>query len=149
MRQIGPKPEGTMDETIITNKAKHNKEGRLEITKALPGYDPLKCSSAWHGMYLTHRIVIEKEVFPDWLGEDYKAIYDVRTYKADRSSSHIDKEEFSKCYRSHFRDADVTCMALCHISRHQGTDEMDKAQLSQETQRRMTGHKGKEVTVQQ
>ena len=147
--QVGPRPEGTPDETIITNKAKHNKEGRLEVTKALPPYDPLKCSSAWHGLYLMHRIVTENEAFPDWLGDDCTAIYNIRTCKGDRSPLHIDDKEFSQCHKANFNDASVVCMAVCHISRHQGTDEMDKKQLPESTQRRMTGHKGKEVTVHQ
>jgi len=142
-------PHGVVDETTICNKAKHNQDGHLEITKLLPHYDPLRCSAAHHGLMMVHRLCAEKEKLPDFLGDDYKAIYSIHTYPAERGSGHVDEKEFNKLYHAHYDDAKVVCQNVMHLSRKQGVHEMDGVGVPEAIQRRMTGHKGKEQTVHQ
>ena len=54
---------GLETDVSVVNKAKHNDEGWLEFTKALPHIDPLLDSSAHCRMHLLHCLVMEKEVF--------------------------------------------------------------------------------------
>jgi hypothetical protein len=72
VRGVGPLP-GTIVSFQVTNKAKHNQVGRLEYTAAAPHLDPLRDTSAWHGLLWIWRFIILMEPFPDFL--DYKVLF--------------------------------------------------------------------------
>ncbi len=143
--EIGP--FGVWSSQVITNKAKHNKYGWVEYTSLLTHRDPKRDAAASHGLLWVYRFCIALEPIPPFT-TDYKLVYSTYTYpsKLDPSKP-IDKKKFSDNFDAFFHDADVICAKKVHQPRFQGTQEMDRAGLSETTQKRMTGHKGSRQSV--
>ena len=141
---------GTGVSQIVTNKAKHNKEGWLEYCYTLPHMDPLRDSSSFHGLLLIQRHNIDNEPFPDLASNDYNKLFNYWTYPAARDrTKHIEPRQFGGNFESFFSDANIVCAKITHQPRFQAIQEMDRQGLSEPIQRRMTGHKGKQQTIHQ
>ena len=112
---------------IVTNKAKHNKEGRLEYTYILPNMDPLGDAGAWSGGSVLWRQKVNHERFPDFTSDDYSAIFGVWTYPCvhDRSK-HIESSQVSTIFESFYSDNGVTCEKVTHQPRFQAIQRMDR-----------------------
>ena len=138
---------------LITNKAKHNKQGWIEQTTMLPHMDPTRDASAWHGLLWLWRMLVENEVFPSFLEEGdeaYARIWSIWSYPSNSNrNNHIDSSKFGENFTSFFTDAQVVCAKKTHQPRFQAIQEMDRMGIPESLQLRMSGHKGKEATVHQ
>lgn len=138
---------------LITNKAKHNKKGWIEQTTMLPHMDPTRDASAWHGFLWLWRLLVEDEVFPNFLEEGdeaYARIWSIWSYPSTTNSKNpIDPSKFGDNFNCFFTDAGVVCAKKTHQPRFQAIQEMDRMGIPESLQLRMSGHKGKEATVHQ
>ena len=141
---------GMKASVFVTNKAKHNAEGWLEYTSALPHMNPLFDSSSWQGLLLLWRILICHEVFPRFTGNsNYKEIFQIFSYPASNDpTKHLEPKTCGEIFDAFFLECDAVCAKKVHQPRFQAIQEMDRAGISEVEWTRMTGHKGKQQKVQ-
>lgn len=138
VRALGPLP-GTPVSMNLTNKAKHNQEGRNEYTGAAPHYDALRDTAAWLGLLWMWRFIILGEGFPNFL--NYQELFKVPTYRSAKNAAEpISDSSYSDIWTRFFADAKVVVGMLTHMGRRQGQQEMDDAGCDPGDISRMAGH---------
>jgi hypothetical protein len=150
--EIGP--FGIQASQYVTNKAKHNKEGWLEYTATLPHMDPLRDSSAWFGFIILFRLLVNKETFPNFTGNNdsnsLQSIFGILSYPSSSDPRiPISPELCGQIFKRVFQDCDAVCAKVVHQPRFQAIQELDRAGLSETEWTRMSGHKGKQQKVHQ
>ena len=115
--EIGP--FGSPAFQLITNKSKCNQNGWLEQATMLPHMDPTRDAAAWHGIMWLWRLLMEKELLPNFLGfeeeEDYKALFEIWSHPSVTDPKvHIDSKKFGENFATFFADAGVVCAKKTH-----------------------------------
>jgi hypothetical protein len=135
---LGP-PPGTIVSMNLTNKSKHNPEGRSEYVGAAPHYDALRDTAAWLGLLWLFRFFVLKEPFPDFL--KYEKLFKIPTYRSvTDAATEICESSYSEVWARFYADAEVIVGKLTHQCRRQGQQGLDDAGQDSGTIARMAGH---------
>ena len=131
---------GTMCGWIVTNQAKHNQTGRVEFTAFAPHLDPLRDSSAWHGILWMYRLCVLHESMPAFT--NYQEFMEVPTYRKLNSVEQLSDTQYGEIWEAMFKTVQgFMPSCLTHIWRGQGDREMNDAGCTLDDCSRMTGHK--------
>lgn len=124
---------------VLSNDAKHNKNGNLEYMAFGPHADPMLDTSSMHGLLWMYRFVEQKEPLPPF--PDYKRLYKYPTYPAFRNRKKgMAPTSYSSMWKMFFDDMSIVVSKLTHQFRRQSMQEADDKRIDPEHISRQSGH---------
>lgn len=122
---LGPLP-GTPVSMNLSNKSKHNQDGRCEHTGAAPHYDALRDTAAWLGVLWLFRFFVMKEPLPNFL--NYKELFKIPTYRSFMDAGvEVGESSYGDFWWRFYTDAKVIVSKLTHQPRRDGQQQLDDA----------------------